>query len=102
MRKPHAAANKADPIADALEALTGHEWRKRNDRYECRVNRTHANNIEAELIEKQIPNRKELSEARSGRYFVTVAVADGQLIINAADKLPKDEVEPRMPKKYRD
>lgn len=84
MKKPHASANIADPVLDALVDISGHDWRKRGDMYECRVNKTHANNIEAELIDLNIPNKKQLSEARSGRYFITVQASDGQLVLNAA------------------
>jgi len=85
MRKPHASANRADPIIDALEQLTGHEWRKRDEVYECRVNRTHANNIAVELSQDfGIAAVAALSEARSGRYFVTVPAEDGPRILHAA------------------
>lgn len=87
MRKPHANANKADPVADALEALTGHEWRRMKDVYECRVNRTHANAIGLDLGDAGIAFTSDVSEARSGRYFVTVLATDGPQIVSAASRL---------------
>jgi hypothetical protein len=102
MRKPHADANKADPIIDALEALTGHEWRLRGELYECRCNHTHANNIHEEFAALHIPTSKGVSESRSGRYFVTVKAVDGPLVITAAAKVPQDaHADPFLPKKWR-
>lgn len=91
MRKPHANANKADPVADALEAISGQEWRKMGEVYECRVNHTHARAIETEFAEASIPVHVAVSEARSGRYFLTVQAADGPQAVNAASRLPTQD-----------
>lgn len=83
-RKDHTSANKEDPILDALEAYTGFEWRHRGTAYECRVNRTHATNIVVELGDIHVEATAEVSEARSGRYIVTVPVTEGPKILNGA------------------
>ncbi len=86
---PIGDANKDDFVADALEALTGYEWRKRADIYECRVNHTHAKVIRDDLADVNVTAELEVSTARSGRYNVRVAVSDGQLLLNAAEQLKK-------------
>ena len=84
-------ANKDDVVADALEKLTGYEWRKRRDGHECRVNHTHAKVIVQDLQLAGVNATAEVSEARSGRYIVLVPTGEGPLVLNAAARMPKGD-----------
>jgi len=83
------SANKADPVADALEALTGYEWRKHGEVYECRLNHTNAKVIRDDLADAHVDAVLEVSAARSGRYLVTVQESDGPQLMNAASRIKK-------------
>jgi hypothetical protein len=72
-----------DPIEAALRALTDVEWTKRKDRFEARINKTHMAGIQAELGDHGITAHGEVSEARSGRYIVTVSAEDVPKILHA-------------------
>ena len=86
-----------DPIEAALRALTDVEWRKRNDVFEARINRTHLVGIQEMLGDHHITMRAEVSAARSGRYTATIDAADKQKILNAV-KATKAEVKPQRRK----
>lgn len=72
-----------DPIEAALRALTDVEWTKRKDVFETRTNKTHMLGIEQMLAEHNVAVSGEVSEARSGRYIVTVKATEVANILKA-------------------
>lgn len=76
--------SKEPSVEEALLFLSALEWRLRQGVYECRVNKTQANNISAILQDAGIPAEANVSTDRSGRYFVTVPADHAQQVINAA------------------
>lgn len=62
-----------DPLAAALRSLTDVEWRKRRDVFEARINKTHLVGITEMLADHGITCHGQVSEARSGRYMMTVS-----------------------------
>ncbi len=73
-----------DPMEATLRALTDVEWRRRDGRFEARINHTHLVGIQEALAEYQIAVAGEVSAARSGRYIATVSVDDIPKITKAA------------------
>lgn len=86
-----------DPIEAALRALTDVEWVKRKETFEARINKTHMLGIKAELSDHGIEVHGEVSEARSGRYIVTVNATDIPKILKAV-KITGAEVKPHRRK----
>lgn len=75
-----------DPIEAALRALTDVEWTKREGVFEARINKTHMLGIQQMLEDHKIESHGEVSEARSGRYIVTVNADQMPRILKAVDK----------------
>ena len=74
-----------DPIEAALRALTDVEWTKRRDRFEARINKTHATGIVQMLDDHKIIVETQVSEARSGRYIATVMATEVPRILKAVE-----------------
>jgi hypothetical protein len=72
-----------DPMEAALRALTEVEWRKREGRFEARINRTHLVGIQEVLADFGIAVEGEVSAARSGRYIAVVSAEDAPKILKA-------------------
>lgn len=72
-----------DPNEAALRALTDVEWRKRDDRFEARINHTHLVGIQEVLGDHGIEVKGEVSAARSGRYIAVVDAVDIPKILKA-------------------
>jgi hypothetical protein len=72
-----------DPIEAALRALTDVEWRKRDQVFEARINKTHLAGIEAMLGDHHIQVSGDVSAARSGRYIAVVSVTEIPFILKA-------------------
>lgn len=72
-----------DPIEAALRALTGVVWKKRDGRFEARINNTHFEGIQLELADHKIIVTGDVSAARSGRYIAVVDAADTPKILKA-------------------
>ncbi len=72
-----------DPIEAALRSLTDVEWRKRQGRFEARINSTHLVGIQQMLEDHGITVAGEVSKERSGRYIATVDAADMPKILKA-------------------
>lgn len=87
-----------DPMEAALRALTGVEWRKRQDRFEARINKTHMNGISDILGDHNIIVEGEVSEARSGRYIATITLDQEPRILKAM-KATGAEVKPHRRKR---
>jgi len=86
-----------DPIEAALRALTDVEWTKRKDTFETRTNKTHMLGIEQMLTEHGIAVTGEVSEARSGRYIMTVSALETPNILKAV-KATNAKVKPHRRK----
>ena len=86
-----------DPIEAALRSLTEVEWRKRQDVYEARINKTHCVGIQQMLEDHHIAAHAEVSAARSGRYIMTVNATEVPNILKAV-KVTKAEVKPHRRK----
>lgn len=87
-----------DPIEAALRALTDVEWVKRKDTFEARINKTHMNGIMAELGDHHIESTGQVSEARSGRYIITIDALQTPKILKAVERTGV-EVKPQRRKK---
>lgn len=75
-----------DPIEAALRALTGVVWSKRRDgRFEARINRTHFKGIQESLADHSIAVTGEVSAARSGRYIATIQAEETPKILRAME-----------------
>lgn len=72
-----------DPMEAALRALTDVEWRKRRDRFEARINKTHMVGITEMLADHGITCHAEVSAVRSGRYIATVGEEQVPAIMKA-------------------
>jgi hypothetical protein len=72
-----------DPIEAALRALTDVEWRKRDQVFEARINRTHMEGIRQMLEDHHIAVTGIVSAARSGRYIATVSAEETAKILKA-------------------
>lgn len=86
-----------DPIEAALRSLTDVEWRKRDGRFEARINRTHLEGIQLMLADHNITASGEVSEQRSGRYIATIS-ADQLPAILKAVKVTGAKVKPHRRK----
>ena len=86
-----------DPIEAALRALTDVEWTKRKDRFETGTNKTHMLGIEQMLTDYGIAVSGEVSEARSGRYIMTVSALETSNILKAV-KATNAKVKPHRRK----
>ena len=86
-----------DPIEAALRALTDVEWRKRNDIFEARINRTHMLGIREMLADHKIMMQGDVSAARSGRYIATVSITEIPFIMKAV-KATGSQVKPHRRK----
>lgn len=75
-----------DPIEAALRALTEVEWRKRDATFETRINKTHMQGIVDLLNDHQVSSRYHVSEARSGRYIISVNITETPKILKAVKK----------------
>ncbi len=86
-----------DPIEAALRSLTDVEWRKRQGRYEARINKTHMVGIAQMLGDHGIAVSGEVSKERSGRYIATVPDEEMPKILKAV-KATGAEVKPHRRK----
>jgi len=86
-----------DPIEAALRSLTDVEWRKREQVFEARINRTHMEGIRQMLEDHHIVVTGEVSAARSGRYIASVS-ADQTANILKAVAATKAKVKPHRRK----
>ena len=72
-----------DPIEATLRSLTDVEWKKRDGRFEARINRTHLEGIQLMLADHKIIATGEVSAARSGRYIATISADQMPNILKA-------------------
>jgi hypothetical protein len=86
-----------DPIEAALRSLTDVEWRKRNEGFETRVNKTHMLGIEQMLTQHHIEVHADGSAVRTGRYIVTVHATQTAAILKAV-KATNAQVKPHRRK----
>jgi len=75
-----------DPMEAALRALTDVEWRKRQQGFETRINKTHMVGIQQMLEDHGIEVHGAISAARSGRYIATVPLTEVAKIERAVAK----------------
>lgn len=75
-----------DPAEALLRSLTDVEWRKRDGRFEARINHTHLEGIQLMLADHNIIASGEVSAARSGRYIATVDADQMPAILKAVQK----------------
>jgi hypothetical protein len=86
-----------DPTEAALRSLTDVQWRKRDGRFEARINHTHLEGIQLMLADHNITASGEVSPERSGRYIATIP-ADQMPAILKAVKATGAKVKPHRRK----
>lgn len=74
-----------DPIEAALRSLTDVPWKKRDDSFVARANKTHTTGILQMLSDHQIIADAKVSDARSGRYTITVDAGELPRILKAVN-----------------
>lgn len=72
-----------DPMEAALRALTDVVWKKRDGRFEARINHTHLAGIQEDLSDYHIEVKGEVSATRSGRYIATIDASETPKILKA-------------------
>ncbi|MDX2095557.1 MAG: hypothetical protein SFW64_06435 [Alphaproteobacteria bacterium] len=86
-----------DPIEAMLRSLTDVEWKKRDGRFEARINHTHLVGIQEILADYHITVAGEVSALRSGRYIATIDAGQMPAILKAV-KLTGAKVKPHRRK----